>query len=136
MPMTVKFIALSVAAILMAGCAHEPTAIERTMVSPGVGGKAAEGIPAVAATSSLDDEDQAAMIQHFNHAMESAPTGQPVTWTNPSGIAVQLSATRTFQRADGTYCREFSQSLTSGGQPNVAKGTACRQSDGTWQIVG
>jgi surface antigen len=124
-------------AMLIAGCAHEPTAIERTMASPSAqgGGKQAGSLPAIAATSSFDDADQAATIQHFNHAMESAPTGQPVAWTNPSGVAVQLSATRTFQQADGTYCREFTQTITSGSQPNVARGTACRQSDGTWQII-
>jgi len=134
--MTVKLIACSIASMLIAGCAHEPTAIERTMVSPSAqGSRPAGSIPAVAATSSFDDVDQATMIQHFNHTMESAPTGQPITWTNPSGVNVQLSATRTFQQADGTYCREFTQSIGSGGQSSVAKGTACRQSDGTWQII-
>jgi surface antigen len=132
----VPVIAASAAAILVAGCAHEPTAIERKMAAPSAeSGNGRQAAPAIAAASALNDADQPTMIEHFNHAMESAPTGQPVTWTNPSGVTVQLSATRTFQQADGTYCREFTQTITSGSQPNVARGTACRQSDATWQII-
>jgi surface antigen len=135
--MTVKPVASLILLILIGGCASEPSAIERTMVSSKAGSasRPASQIPAVAATAGFDDAAQAAMIQHFNRAMESAPTGQPVTWSNPDGTTVQLSPTRTFQQADGTYCREFSQSIASGGQSNVARGTACRQSDGAWQIV-
>ena len=32
-------------------------------------------------------------------------------------------------------CREFQQTITIGGQPQRAYGTACRQADGTWRIV-
>jgi surface antigen len=107
------------------------------MVSPGAAtaGRPAEAIPAVAATSSFDDADQASMIEHFNHVMESAPGGQPITWTNPSGTTVQLLLTRTYQKPDNTYCREFTQTITSGGDPSVTKGTACRESEQSWQII-
>jgi surface antigen len=128
-----------VTVLLLAGCASKPSPLEQALVSPtaqGAGGTPAI-IPTVAAASAFDDPDQAAMIQHFNRAMESAPTGQAVTWTNPSsGTMIQLSVTRTFQRADDTYCREFTQSIMNKDQPSTTKGTACRQSDGTWQIIG
>ena len=125
--------------LLLAGCASKPSAVEQAMMSPSAqaapGGKAPV-IPSIAAASELDEADQTTMIQHFNRAMESAPTGQAVTWTNPSsGTSVQLSATRTFQQSDGTYCREFSQSIKSKGEPSTTKGVACRQSDGSWQII-
>ena len=32
-------------------------------------------------------------------------------------------------------CREFTQTITVGGRPQQAYGTACRQADGTWQVV-
>lgn len=32
-------------------------------------------------------------------------------------------------------CREFAQTITVGGQPVQAVGTACRQPDGTWRIM-
>ncbi len=133
-----KLMASLIVAVTLAGCASEPSAIEQAMVSPAkqsTGGKGSV-IPSVAAASGFDDADQAAMIQHFNRAMESAPTGQAVSWTSPSsGTNVQVSATRTFQQADGTYCREFTQSIMNKDQPSTTKGTACRQSDGSWQII-
>ena len=36
---------------------------------------------------------------------------------------------------DGTYCREFQQTITVGGQTQDAYGKACRQPDGSWKIV-
>ena len=42
---------------------------------------------------------------------------------------------RTVQQADGTYCREFQQTVTVGGRTEEAYGTACRQPDGSWKIV-
>ncbi len=70
--------------------------------------------------------------------METAPVGQAIGWTTPSGdYQVQVTATRTYQKSDNTYCREFTQSVAeSKEQPSTTHGTACRQSDGTWQIVG
>jgi surface antigen len=35
----------------------------------------------------------------------------------------------------GKYCREFQQTVTIGGKTEQAYGTACRQPDGSWQIV-
>ena len=34
----------------------------------------------------------------------------------------------------GTYCREYQQTVTVGGQTQEAYGTACRQPDGAWKI--
>ena len=94
-------------------------------------------IPSVAVTKSMDDVDQAYMAEHFNHAMDTGLIGQSLSWTNPSsGYQVQVSPTRTFQQSDSTYCREFTQSIIVKSQPSTTHGTACRQSDGGWRIVG
>jgi len=93
-------------------------------------------VASVAATSSFDDADRAYMTEHFSRAMETALTGQSSGWTNPSsGYQVQVSPTRTFQQANSTYCREFTQSISVKGQATTTRGTACRQADGSWQIV-
>jgi len=118
------FVAPLVGMAMLAGCASDP--------APGHG---APIIPSVAATKSLDDVDQAFMTEHFNHAMESTMTGQSSTWTNPSsGTQVRVSPTRTFQQENSTYCRDFTQSIGDKDQP-ATRGTACRGSDGSWQIV-
>jgi surface antigen len=113
--------------VLLAGCASGPS---------GNQGKAP--VPAATATQSLNDADKAFVSDKFNHAMESALSGQTSSWTTPSGgYEVQVTPTRMFQKADNTYCREFTQSIQEGHDaPSSSHGTACRQADGTWQIVG
>jgi surface antigen len=124
--MKFRFVAPFVGLALLAGCASDS--------APGPG-RGAPVIPSVAATKSFDDVDQAFMTEHFAKAMDNTMIGQSATWTNPSsGDLVRVSPTRTFQQENSTYCRDFTQSI--GDKDAVAvRGTACRQSDGTWQIV-
>lgn len=81
----------------------------------------------------LDDADLAVMSQQTSKALETAPTNQASSWVNPkSQTQASVTPTRTYQRPDGTYCREFSQSVMIKGQEQKATGTACRQADGSW----
>ena len=85
---------------------------------------------------SLDRADRLEMANTTNHTLETYPTGSQAEWRNPdSGNYGTVTPTRTYQREDGTYCREFQQTVYVGGQMEEAYGTACRQSDGTWRIV-
>lgn len=86
--------------------------------------------------SSLDKADKLAMAQTTQTTLETAPTGTPSTWNNPdSGHSGTVTPTKTYQNSTGQYCREFSQTVNIGGRSEEAYGTACRQPDGTWQIV-
>jgi surface antigen len=69
-------------------------------------------------------------------ALESAPAGRPVAWTNPdSGHQGTVTPVRTYQSGD-TYCREFQSDVVIGGKNEKAYGTACRQPDGSWKVQG
>jgi surface antigen len=68
-------------------------------------------------------------------AFEQNRTGQSTAWKNPdSGNSGSVTPTRTYQLANGQYCREYNQTILIGGQQHQAYGTACRQPDGSWQI--
>ena len=83
---------------------------------------------------SLDRADKAYMGQTTQASLEHTRSGETSTWTKPdSGHGGTVTPTRTYQR-NGTYCREFQQSVTIGGNTEQAYGTACRQPDGTWKI--
>ena len=83
----------------------------------------------------LDERDRMLMGQTFNHTMEKAPVNAVGKWENPdSGHGGSVSPTRTYITTEGTPCREFTQSVTIGGQTEQAYGTACRQADGSWKI--
>ena len=85
--------------------------------------------------ASLDRADQAAINQTTQQALETAPVNQAMPWRNPqSGNYGTVTPVQTYQEADGTYCREYQQTVVVGGQSQQAYGTACRQPDGTWQI--
>jgi surface antigen len=73
--------------------------------------------------------------QAAQQAFERNQAGQPTVWQNPdTGNSGSVTPTRTYQLANGQYCREYRQTIVVGGQQNQAYGTACRQPDGTWQI--
>jgi surface antigen len=46
-----------------------------------------------------------------------------------------VTPTQTFQTQDGRYCREYTADARIGGRVQQTYGTACRQPDGSWQIV-
>ena len=75
------------------------------------------------------------MGQTFNHTMEKAPINSVGKWENPdSGHGGSVTPTKTYTTTEGTPCREFTQTVTIGGQTEQAYGTACRQADGSWKI--
>ena len=84
----------------------------------------------------LDQRDRQLQATAAHRAFETAPAGTAVPWTNPdNGHAGTVTPTRTYQTASGTYCREYQQTVTIGGQQERSYGTACRQPDGSWHIA-
>jgi surface antigen len=83
----------------------------------------------------LDARDKQMASQAAQKAFESSQSGQPSVWNNPdTGNSGSITPTKTYQLANGTYCREYKQTITVGGEQHQAYGTACRQPDGTWKI--
>ena len=84
----------------------------------------------------LDCRDQQYHGQAAQDALENQSSGTASSWQNPdTGHTGSVTPTSTYQRENGQYCRDFEQSITVDGQVERAQGTACRQSDGTWQVV-
>jgi surface antigen len=85
---------------------------------------------------SLDRADHLTMERTTQQTLEMAPSGQSASWRNPdSGNAGTVTPIRTVQRSDGSFCREYQQSVTVGGRTEQAYGIACRQPDGSWRIT-
>jgi surface antigen len=84
---------------------------------------------------SLDAADRGYMSNATQQAQQ-APVGEPISWNNPdSGNSGQIVATKDGYSSSGKYCREYQQTIYVGGQEETAYGTACRQPDGSWQVV-
>jgi surface antigen len=83
----------------------------------------------------LDNRDKQMASQAAQRAFEQNQAGQPSVWNNPdSGNSGSITPTKTYQLANGQYCRQYNQTIVIGGEQQQAYGTACRQADGTWQI--
>jgi surface antigen len=73
---------------------------------------------------------------NLQSALEYNKTNQPTNWVNPdTGETGSIVPVKTFKNSEGQYCREFRQTILIGGKKEQGYGTACRQPDGTWQIV-
>ena len=80
--------------------------------------------------------DQLALERTTQTTLETVRIGTESTWRNPqSGSHGIIVPRRTFQKASGTYCREFTQTLVTGDVTEEALGTACRETDGTWKLA-
>ena len=114
--------------------AARPAVVESVAIVP---------VPVVLAALVNDDlaarlsrADQVALERTTQTTLESVPIGTESRWNNPeSGHTGTVTPTRTFQRASGQYCREFTQVVVVGGRSEETKGTACREADGTWRRV-
>ena len=85
--------------------------------------------------SGMDEEDQRRHASTSHTALETLKSGQASAWNNPdSGASGTVTPMNTYQQ-DGRYCREYRQEVTIGGKVEEGYGKACRQPDGSWQIV-
>lgn len=86
--------------------------------------------------ASLDRADMQYYDRTSQRAFETAQAGQSLPWSNPqSGHSGSITPSAPYKNTDGQYCREFTQKINVGGQTQSGYGTACRQPDGSWQII-
>ena len=160
-PMATRAVAALLVGVMLAGCAQmqsEDSSIENNpkAVLGALGGAAAGGLIAAAfggkggvvvasalagaliggyVGHKLDARDKQMAAQAATLAFEQNSTGQPSVWNNPdTGTHGQVVPTKTYQLANGQYCREYTQTIWVGNDPQKTSGTACRQADGSWQI--
>ena len=86
--------------------------------------------------ASLDDEDKERAYAAQMDALDKGQAGAPVSWRNPdSGRYGTVVPGPAYQQA-GRNCRSFTHTIYIDGQPQTARGTACRNPDGTWTAIG
>lgn len=152
---------IAAAALLLAGCAGDPATgtgpRENTgtlvgavaggligsqfggstgsRVAAGVAGAALGGLIGNRIGASMDDEDKRRAYEAQMAALEGGPAGAPVAWENPdSGRRGTIVPGPQYDRR-GSRCRDFTHTIYIDGRPQVARGAACRNPDGTWTPV-
>ena len=82
----------------------------------------------------MDEQDRMLAQQAFEQST-TAPIGQSVAWSNPqSGNSGSFQPVNDYQYA-GLYCRDYYSTVVIDGRQETLSGAACRNADGTWEIV-
>ncbi len=98
-------------------------------------GAAAGGLIGGMIGNSLDQQDQARARAAETQALEYGNPGAPVSWRGDSGAYGTIVPGPAYARGGSPKCREFTHTIYINGQPQTARGTACRNPDGTWTPV-
>ena len=84
----------------------------------------------------LNDDDRRLAYEAQIKALESGSPGAPMPWRNPaSGRYGNIVPGPAYDRK-GAQCRGCSHSVHINGQLEIARGTACRGTDGVWTAIG
>jgi surface antigen len=91
-------------------------------------GAAVGGALGYTAGRAMEEEDR-------RRAAIALERNQPVEWRNPgTGYEYRVEPMDT-RYLEGRECREFRLLAEVDGTPDEVYGTACRQPDGTWQVL-
>jgi surface antigen len=82
--------------------------------------------------AALDDEDKKRAYEAEMNALERGPSGAPVGWRNPDSGRYGSVVPGPPYIQEGRNCRAYTETIYIDGQPQTARGTACRNPDGTW----
>ncbi|MEY2458070.1 MAG: hypothetical protein QOK06_3237 [Acidimicrobiaceae bacterium] len=86
--------------------------------------------------AALNDDDRRLAYEAQLRALESGSPGAPMPWRNPaSGRFGNIVPGPAYDRR-GAQCRGYSHSVHINGQLEIARGTACRSTDGVWSAIG
>ena len=82
--------------------------------------------------ASLDDQDKKLAYEAEMNALDRGQSGAPVSWRNPdTGRYGSVVPGPAYVDA-GRNCRAYTETIYIDGRPQTARGTACRNPDGSW----
>ena len=151
-----RLVAIAIVPMLVAGCGPDGPSKADTGTLVGavaggiIGNQVGNGTGRVLATAagafvggvvghsigkSMDDQDRMIAQRAEYDALENGESGRSKSWRNPdNGHRGEVVPSRPYKRA-GRHCRDYSHTVYISGQPEVVRGTACRNPDGTWRAV-
>ena len=132
--------ALFAALSVLAGCSS--TALDRSESGglPALSGEAGRaailrnvngGLIGGTVGSGLTERERRTALEAEYRALEYTPSGQAVAWNGDAGRSGEVIAAQPY-RVGSQDCRQYTHKVTISGQTGQARGTACRNADGSW----
>jgi surface antigen len=78
----------------------------------------------------LSSSDRARALEAEYRALEAASGGQAISWKGDDASG-EVTASAPYQ-VGAQNCRQYRHTVTIGGRELMARGAACRNTDGTW----
>ncbi len=101
-------------------------------IAGAIAGAAVGGIIGGAIGASLDERDRQFAYEAHMRALQYGEPGAPVGWRSPDTGHYGTIVPGPPYQTSGTTCREYSHTIYIDGRPQTARGTACRNPDGSW----
>jgi surface antigen len=105
-------------------------------VAAGLAGAAVGGLLGNRIGTAMDDDDKRRAYAAQMQALESGKSGTAVAWKNPDSGRYGSVVPGPAYQTNGQQCRPYTHTIYIDGKPQVARGNACRNPDGTWTAVG
>jgi surface antigen len=86
--------------------------------------------------AAMDDEDKERAYAAQVDALDRGPSGAPVSWRNPDSGRYGTVVPGPAYQDRGRNCRSYTHTIYIDGRPETARGTACRNPDGSWSSLG
>jgi surface antigen len=98
-------------------------------------GAVAGGLVGSAIGASLDEQDRQRAYAAEMQALESGSPGAPIGWRSDHTAYYGTIVPGPYYESRGMRCRGYTHTVYIDGRPQVVRGTACRNPDGTWTAI-
>ena len=105
-------------------------------IAAGLAGAAIGGLIGNRIGAGMDDDDKRRAYAAQMQALESGKSDVAVAWKNPDSGRYGSVVPGPAYQSNGLQCRPYTHTIYIDGRPQVARGNACRNPDGTWTAVG
>jgi surface antigen len=82
--------------------------------------------------AAMDDDDKRHAYAAQIDALDDGEPGAPVSWRNPDSGRYGNVVPGPYYDHGGRRCRAYTHTIYIDGRPQTARGTACRNADGSW----
>lgn len=94
----------------------------------------AGGLIGGALGSGLDARERRRALEAEYRALEYTPAGQAVAWGQQGGRRGEVVAGSPY-RVGSQDCRQYAHTVFAGSRSQTARGSACRNPDGSWTLL-